>query len=113
VQRNSILARFQSDAEIKILLMTTGTGAFGSVLNNVSTQVCLDLTPKVYRLNLTVANCVYLLEPQWNPMVESQAIGRVLRLGQERNVRVVRYIMKGTVEEVREGCQPDLREADW
>jgi hypothetical protein len=34
-------------------------------------------------------------------MVESQAIGRVLRLGQERNVRVVRYIMKGTVEEVR------------
>jgi SWI/SNF-related matrix-associated actin-dependent regulator of chromatin subfamily A3 len=56
---------------------------------------------------------VYLLEPQWNPMVESQAIGRVLRLGQERNVRVVRYIMKGTVEEVREGCQPDLREADW
>jgi SWI/SNF-related matrix-associated actin-dependent regulator of chromatin subfamily A3 len=39
-------------------------------------------------------------------MVESQAIGRVLRLGQERNVRVVRYIMKGTVEEVRENCLP-------
>lgn len=33
-------------------------------------------------------------------MVESQAIGRVLRLGQERNVRIVRYIMKRTVEEV-------------
>jgi SWI/SNF-related matrix-associated actin-dependent regulator of chromatin subfamily A3 len=55
----------------------------------------------ICRLNLTVANCVYLLEPQWNPMVENQAIARVLRLGQTRNVRVVRYIMKGTVEEVQ------------
>lgn len=54
----------------------------------------------MYRLNLTVANCVYLLEPQWNPMIENQAIARVLRLGQTRDVRVVRYIMKGTVEEV-------------
>ena len=34
-------------------------------------------------------------------MVEAQAIARVNRLGQKRNVRVVRYIMKGTVEEVR------------
>jgi SWI/SNF-related matrix-associated actin-dependent regulator of chromatin subfamily A3 len=33
-------------------------------------------------------------------MVEKQAIGRVLRLGQKRNVKVVRYIVKGTVEEV-------------
>jgi len=35
-------------------------------------------------------------------MVESQAIARVNRMGQTRNVRVVRYIMEGTVEEVRE-----------
>lgn len=33
-------------------------------------------------------------------MVENQAIARVSRLGQKRKVRVVRYIMKGTVEEV-------------
>jgi hypothetical protein len=33
-------------------------------------------------------------------MIENQAIARVLRLGQTRDVRVVRYIMKGTVEEV-------------
>lgn len=51
-------------------------------------------------LNLTAANCVYILEPQWNPMIETQAIARVNRLGQTRDVRVVRYIMKGTVEEV-------------
>jgi hypothetical protein len=35
-------------------------------------------------------------------MVESQAIARVNRMGQTTNVRVVRYIMKGTVEEVRD-----------
>jgi hypothetical protein len=52
------------------------------------------------RLNLTAANSVYILEPQWNPKVESQAIARVLRFGQHREVRVVRYIMRGTVEEV-------------
>jgi SNF2 family DNA or RNA helicase len=33
-------------------------------------------------------------------MVEKQAIARVYRLGQTRNVKVVRYIVKGTVEEV-------------
>lgn len=52
------------------------------------------------RLNLTIANYVYILEPQWNPKVEEQAIARVYRLGQTRNVKVVRYIVKGTVEEV-------------
>lgn len=33
-------------------------------------------------------------------MVEDQAVGRVLRLGQTRKVKVIRYIMKNTVEEV-------------
>ncbi len=58
-----------------------------------------------YSLNLTIANCVYVLEPQWNPMVESQAIARVLRIGQIRDVRVIRYIVKHTVEEVRQSLQ--------
>lgn len=64
-------------------MMTTGTGAVG--------------------LNLAVANFVYIIEPQWNPMVESQAIARVARLGQKKNVSVIRYIMKGTIEEVSAG----------
>ena len=55
----------------------------------------------VTSLNLTMANFVYILEPQWNPTVEEQAIARVLRLGQRREVRVVRYIMRSTIEEVR------------
>lgn len=52
------------------------------------------------RLNLTAANHVYILEPQWNPSVESQAIGRVSRLGQDKAVSVTRYLVRGTVEVV-------------
>lgn len=55
----------------------------------------------VASLNLTMANLVYILEPQWNPTVEEQAIARVLRLGQRTEVRVIRYIMRSTIEEVR------------
>lgn len=34
-------------------------------------------------------------------MVEKQAIGRVARLGQSQQVSIYRYIMRGTIEEVR------------
>jgi hypothetical protein len=37
-------------------------------------------------------------------MVEDQAVGRVLRLGQTKEVKVIRYIMKNTVEVVRQSC---------
>jgi SWI/SNF-related matrix-associated actin-dependent regulator of chromatin subfamily A3 len=45
-------------------------------------------------------------------MVENQAIARVLRLGQKRNVRVVRYVIKGTIEEVRKLCALKLQAAN-
>ncbi|KAL2680539.1 hypothetical protein Neosp_008141 [[Neocosmospora] mangrovei] len=50
-------------------------------------------------LNLTVANVVHIVEPQWNPSVEAQAVARALRMGQQKAVTIYRYIMKGTVEE--------------
>ena len=39
------------------------------------------------------------MEPQWNPMSESQALDRIHRLGQEKEVKTTRYIMKGSWEE--------------
>ncbi|KAH8892451.1 hypothetical protein GQ53DRAFT_861762 [Thozetella sp. PMI_491] len=80
-KRRTVLKRFQENPSISVLLMTLGTGAVG--LNNLS-----------------VANRVHLLEPQWNPSVETQAIGRVLRLGQGKQVTIVRYIVNKTIEEV-------------
>ena len=39
------------------------------------------------------------MEPQWNPMSEAQALDRIYRLGQEKEVRTIRYIMRGSYEE--------------
>ena len=49
-------------------------------------------------INLTQANRVFLMEPSFNPALEAQAIGRVHRLGQKRNVEIVRFVMKDSVE---------------
>ena len=54
----------------------------------------------IHSLNLTAASFVHLLEPQWNPMVETQALDRVHRLGQKNHVATYRYIAKSTVDEV-------------
>ena len=51
-------------------------------------------------MDLTAASRVHLLEPQWNPMAEEQALDRVYRLGQTREVIAVRYIVKDSIEEV-------------
>ncbi|WKT53622.1 Helicase superfamily 1/2, ATP-binding domain [Fusarium oxysporum f. sp. vasinfectum] len=78
-QRRKMLEEFQMPHGPGILLMTLGTGAVG--------------------LNLEVASRIFLLEPQWNPSIEDQAIGRALRLGQTTQVKVIRYIVKNTIEE--------------
>jgi SWI/SNF-related matrix-associated actin-dependent regulator of chromatin subfamily A3 len=41
------------------------------------------------------------MEPQWNPMAEEQALDRVYRIGQMRDVLATRYIVKDSIEEVR------------
>ena len=50
-------------------------------------------------LNLTAANYVILLDPWWNPAIESQAMDRAHRLGQQRTVTVIRLIARHTIEE--------------
>jgi len=53
------------------------------------------------RLTLTIASHIFLLEPQWNPFVELQAMARAQRIGQDRRVVCLRYFMQGTIEQVR------------
>jgi SNF2 family DNA or RNA helicase len=40
------------------------------------------------------------MEPQWNGVIEEQAISRVIRLGQTKHVKVIKYCMKNSIEEV-------------
>jgi SWI/SNF-related matrix-associated actin-dependent regulator of chromatin subfamily A3 len=58
----------------------------------------------VRRLDLTAASVAYLLEPQWNPMMEEQALSRIHRLGQKKEVKTIRYLILGSFEEVSENC---------
>ena len=48
--------------------------------------------------NLTEADHCFLLDPWWNPAVEAQAIDRIHRIGQKRDVKVYRLVARDTVE---------------
>ncbi|MHB8419318.1 MAG: DEAD/DEAH box helicase [Myxococcales bacterium] len=50
-------------------------------------------------VNLASADTVLLYDPWWNPAVEDQAIDRVHRIGQSKEVSVYRLVARGTVEE--------------
>ncbi|EED22112.1 DNA excision repair protein (Rad5), putative [Talaromyces stipitatus ATCC 10500] len=49
-------------------------------------------------LNLTAANNVFMMDPWWSFAVEAQAIDRVHRMGQLREVSVTRFVVKDSIE---------------
>ncbi|KAI8886671.1 hypothetical protein K501DRAFT_321812 [Backusella circina FSU 941] len=78
-QRERVLKEFSESAETNVLLISLKAGGVG--------------------LNLTCANQVIMMDPWWNFAVEAQAIDRIHRLGQQKDVTVTRFIMRDTVEE--------------
>ena len=50
-------------------------------------------------LNLTSADIVIHLDIWWNPQAENQATDRAHRIGQTKNVTVIKLITRGTIEE--------------
>lgn len=78
-KRKERVERFQSDPDCPLFLISLKAGGHG--------------------LNLTVADYVFLLDPWWNPAIESQAIDRAHRIGQTKPVFAYRLIAEGTVEE--------------
>ena len=77
--REKALEEFHTNNAITILLASIGAGGVG--------------------LNLISASRVYVMEPQYNPAAVAQAIDRVHRLGQTREVTTVQFIMKDSIEE--------------
>ncbi|RZK81364.1 MAG: ATP-dependent helicase [Pedobacter sp.] len=77
--RAEVVNSFQEDPEKRVFLISLKAGGTG--------------------LNLTQADYVYLIDPWWNPAVENQAIDRVYRIGQQKNVVAVRLICPDTIEE--------------
>ena len=77
-ERDRLVCRFQK-GECRFFLISLMAGGLG--------------------LNLTAANHVILMEPWWNPAVEEQAEDRAYRIGQSRNVTVIRLVSANTIEE--------------
>ncbi|KAF2728990.1 hypothetical protein EJ04DRAFT_83930 [Polyplosphaeria fusca] len=78
-KRKHLLDRFRKDAAIRVILITISCGAVG--------------------LDLTAASRAHMLEPQWNPSMEEQAMARLHRIGQMHAVTTIRYVMKNSLEE--------------
>mmetsp|Transcript_12000 Transcript_12000/g.11878 ORF Transcript_12000/g.11878 Transcript_12000/m.11878 type:complete len:183 (+) Transcript_12000:416-964(+) len=79
VMREGICQAFNNDPSIFCCLLTTKVGGFG--------------------LNLTGADRVVILDPDWNPANDNQAIDRICRIGQKRDVIVYRLVTMGGIEE--------------
>ncbi|PSN67187.1 hypothetical protein BS50DRAFT_573926 [Corynespora cassiicola Philippines] len=82
-QRQPVLNQFRADPIVRVMLLTLQCGAVG--------------------LTLTEASRAYLMEPHWNPTIEEQALARIHRIGQKREVTTVRFYIRDSFEErVRE-----------
>ncbi|MCJ1325209.1 hypothetical protein MMC10_001871 [Thelotrema lepadinum] len=71
---------FNSDSSQFVFLISTKAGGVG--------------------LNITSANKVVIMDPNWNPAYDLQAQDRAYRIGQSRDVEVFRLISSGTIEEI-------------
>ena len=74
------------------------------------TVFLLSLKAAGFGLNLTAASYAILFDPWWNPAVESQAIDRTHRIGQERPVFAYRLLAENTVEEKIRALQREKAE---
>ncbi|KAI5779240.1 SNF2 family N-terminal domain-containing protein [Geopyxis carbonaria] len=77
-QRNEVMQKFRENMDIEVMLISLAAGGLG--------------------LNLTAACRAYVMEPQFNPAAEAQAIDRIHRLGQTREVKCIRFIMEDSFE---------------
>jgi len=61
--------------------------------------ICLSTQVGGVGLTITAADRVILVDPAWNPAMDSQAIDRVHRLGQKKAVVVYRLLSSGAIED--------------
>ncbi|ORY06904.1 SNF2 family N-terminal domain-domain-containing protein [Clohesyomyces aquaticus] len=78
--RSKAVADFNSNPTQFVFLISTKAGGVG--------------------LNITSANKVVVVDPNWNPAYDLQAQDRAYRIGQTRDVEVFRLVSSGTIEEI-------------
>merc|ERR1711963_332326 len=78
-ERGDLIDKFNRDEEIFIFILSTRAGGLG--------------------INLTAANTVILHDLDFNPYNDKQAEDRCHRVGQTKEVKVIRFISEETIEE--------------
>ncbi|GIY58865.1 hypothetical protein CEXT_191921 [Caerostris extrusa] len=78
-ERQQLIDKFNSDPTIFVFLLSTRAGGLG--------------------INLTAADTVILHDIDFNPYNDKQAEDRCHRVGQRKDVSVIRLISEGTIEE--------------
>ena len=89
--RAAVLAEFAADSSLDSKATSKGSKSGVTVL-------LLSLRAGGVGLNLTVAKRVFMMDPWWSFAVEAQAIDRVHRMGQDQEVKVVRFIARESIE---------------
>jgi DNA repair protein RAD16 len=77
-ERDANLKAFRTDAGTSVILISLKAGGEG--------------------LNLQEADHIFVMDPWWNPASELQAIDRVHRIGQTKEVKAIRFIIKGACD---------------
>lgn len=77
--RQALIDKFYDETDITVFLLSTKAGGFG--------------------INLTCANTVIIYDLSFNPHDDKQAEDRAHRVGQTRDVRVIRMVTQNTIEE--------------
>lgn len=78
-ERIEAMQQFKDSSEVRLILCSLKAAGTG-----------IDLTP---------GNVVFLTDVWWNEAAEHQAMDRCHRVGQKRDVRCVRFVMKDSIEE--------------
>ncbi|WVF67108.1 hypothetical protein IAT40_001853 [Kwoniella sp. CBS 6097] len=78
-ERQGLVDEFNDDPEITVFLLSTKAGGVG--------------------INLTAASVVVIYDQDFNPHNDRQAADRAYRIGQEKEVEVIKFITKGSIDE--------------
>lgn len=87
--RHRKIEQFNKDSSIFLFLLTTKTGGVGLNLTG---------TFPIHSSYEVAADRAVILDPAWNN-IDDQAVDRIYRIGQTKNVVVYRFITSGTIEE--------------
>ncbi|VDO36948.1 unnamed protein product [Onchocerca flexuosa] len=110
---DAILRRIKSirlrDPTSKTLLFTSLT----MLINPLCGLLVMPMNSGARGLNLTVANHIIFVEPQMDISQIAQAIGRIDRIGQKKQMIVHHFVVYGSIEEQIYYKYSQDQDKDW